>query len=196
MCGIAAAIAAVEARELVVYPTETVYGIGGDATDTRVIEAVYQVKRRTRHKPLSVAVPTIAAVNQVANPTDRTRQFMEEFLPGPFTVVCERRSDLPEALTGGRERVGIRIPDHPLAQELLNETPPLTATSANRSGGVSATRPDELDPAIREGVSAIIDGGQTGGVASTVVDVDREEIHRRGAHANAVEEWFDQATSP
>lgn len=191
-----AAAAAIADGELVVYPTETVYGLGGDATDDAAIEAVFSLKGRDRSNPLSVAIPSVAAVDEVAAPTPATRRFMDAFLPGPVTVVCRRADALPDALTAGRQRVGVRVPDHPKALELLEQTPPLTATSANPSGGPNARTVAELDPGIRTGVAAVIDGGRTGGTSSTVVDVDRGVIHRRGADVEAVEEWLDQAPSP
>lgn len=184
------AAAAVAAGELTVYPTETVYGLGGDATDRAAIEAVYSLKGREPDRPLSVAVSTVDAVDAVARPSPRTRRFIEAFLPGPVTVVCERRAILPEVLTAGGDRVGIRIPDHPLARRFLGETPPLTATSANPSGGESVRRPTDLDPSIRAGVAVVLDGGETGGTGSTVVDVDQGTIHRRGAQADAVVRWL------
>lgn len=194
------AVQAIEAGEAVVYPTETVYGLGADATDARAVERVFSLKRRDREKPLSVAVPSVDAVGQVAHPSEKTRAFMEAFLPGPVTVICQRRADLPDILTAGRERVGIRIPELDLALSLLEQTPPLTATSANLSGGPNARHPDELDDAIRNGVGAVIDGGRTPGTPSTVVDVEANELYRRGQFANAVEAWLedhnDSADSP
>ncbi len=190
MADIPTAVAAIDAGDLVVYPTETVYGLGADATDPAAIERVFALKGRDRDEPLSVAIPRRGAVDDIARQTPRTRRFMERFLPGPVTVVCERRSTIPDVLTGGRDRVGVRLPAHPLARELLAATPPLTATSANLSGHADARSVDELDDAIREGVAAVLDGGQSSGQPSTVVDVAAGRIHRRGAHADAVEHWL------
>lgn len=190
MATVDAAVRAIEAGAVVVYPTETVYGLGADARSTAAIERVYTLKGRDRSDPLSVAVPAVDAVDRVARPTDETRRFMETFLPGPVTVVCPRRSSLPDALTAGRDRVGVRIPDHDLAAKLLERTPPLTATSANPSGAAEARELAELAPDIRAGAAVTLDGGRTGGVASTVVDVDRGLIHRRGARIEAVEAWL------
>jgi len=91
---------------------------------------------------------------------------MRAFLPGPVTVVVERGDRVPDALTGGRDRVGVRVPDHGLARDLLAAAGPLTATSANVSGNPSARRVDELDDEIREAAAVVLDGGETlrGGV--------------------------------
>ena len=194
------AIEAVDAGMAVVYPTETVYGLGADATNKEAVAGVFALKRRPRDKPLSVAVHSVAAIHEVANPSVRTRRFLDEFLPGPVTVVCERRDDLPSILTAGGDRVGVRIPSSDRAIELLERTPPLTATSANVTGGPDVCHPDELDDRIRAGVGAVLEAGQTPGGPSTVVDVDRGIIHRRGQAAPTIERWLedvaDQADSP
>lgn len=181
---------AVRQGDLVVYPTETVYGLGADALSVEAVERVYELKGRAREKPLSMAVPDVDAARPYVHPTERDVRFMREFLPGPVTVVVERDDRLPDALTAGRSRVGVRIPDHDLALQLLEAVHPVTATSANRSGQPSVRNPAELDDAIRNGVAAIVDGGETPGVESTVVDPERGEIHRRGALADEVERWL------
>ncbi|MBV0925718.1 threonylcarbamoyl-AMP synthase [Halomicroarcula limicola] len=175
--------------ELVVYPTETVYGLAADATDTHAVEAAFAAKGRSRDKPVSLAVPDVDSALEYVAPTDREERFMREFLPGPVTVVTERRDGVPDALTGGEPRVGVRVPDHPVALALLEAVAPLTATSANVSGNPSATAVAELDE-IRERAAVVLDGGETGGVGSTVVDVEAGTIHRRGANADAVEAWL------
>ncbi|MDS0220107.1 L-threonylcarbamoyladenylate synthase [Haloarcula sp. S1AR25-5A] len=184
------AAAALRDGELVVYPTETVYGLGADALDAAAVERVFEAKGRDRDKPVSLAVPDVEAAREYTRPSDRELAFMREFLPGPVTVVVERTDAVPDVLVAGRDRVGVRIPDHDLALELLAETGPLTATSANISGNPSARSVDDLD-AIRERAALVLDAGETdGGTGSTVVNVDSGTIHRRGAHADAVESWL------
>ncbi len=185
-----AAARAVERGELVVYPTETVYGLGADARDPDAIRRVFETKGRSRSDPLSFAVPDLDTASEYVSLTPRERSFSEQFLPGPVTVVCERRSSLPDILTAGRDRVGLRIPDHPLALALLSKTPPLTATSANQSGAGSITTVNELAPSIKAAATVVLDGGTTAGTESTVVDVTTETIHRRGAQVDAVEHWL------
>lgn len=178
--------------ELVVYPTETVYGLGADAIAADAVERVYDLKGRSRENPLSMAVPSVDDALEYVSPTDREERFMREFLPGPVTVVTERQPHVPDVLTAGRDRVGVRVPDHEVAREMLTEFAPVTATSANRSGQGSVTRVEDLDPAIREGVGAVVDSGETPGTESTVVDVGVGQIHRRGALADDVEVWLDE----
>jgi L-threonylcarbamoyladenylate synthase len=176
--------------ELVVYPTETVYGLGADALDSTAVERVFDVKRRERSKPISLAVPSIEAAESFVELSTRERRFMEAMLPGPVTVVCAKTDRVPEVLTAGRSRVGVRIPDHPVALELLERVAPVTATSANVSGRGSVRHPDALPEAIRDAVAAVIDDGETPGGGSTVVDVERGDIHRRGHMVETVEAWL------
>jgi L-threonylcarbamoyladenylate synthase len=184
------AAAAVNDGELVAYPTETVYGLGADALDADAVSRVFEAKRRDRDDPVSLAVPTVDAAAEYVTPTDRERAFMNDFLPGPVTVVCQRRGMVPDVLTAGRERVGVRVPDHDLARELLAAAGPLTATSANVSGEGSARRLDDIQASLRERLAVVLDGGQTPGGGSTVVDVSRREVFRRGRQAEAVEAWL------
>ncbi|MBV0902229.1 L-threonylcarbamoyladenylate synthase [Haloarcula salina] len=189
MATIADAAAAVRGGGLVVYPTETVYGLGADALDAHAVEGVFAAKGRDRDEPISMAVPDVETAREYTRPTERELAFMRAFLPGPVTVVVERREAVPDALVAGRDRVGIRVPDHQVALDLLAESGPLTATSANVSGKPSARTVDDLD-AIAERADAVLDGGETGGTSSTVVDVRAGTIHRRGAMADEIEAWL------
>lgn len=189
-----AAAEAIDRGELVVYPTETVYGLAADALDADAVERVFAAKDRDREKPVSMAVPDVATAAKHTNLTDRERAFMREFLPGPVTVVVERGPEVPDVLTAGRDRVGLRIPDHKVALDLVAETAPITATSANISGTGSVRDVAQLNPQIREQVAVVIDDGETPGGGSTVVDVERGEIHRRGALAEEIESWLAART--
>lgn len=184
------AASAIRDGNLVVYPTETVYGLGADALDPTAIGRVFDAKRRAREKPISLAVPDVETARNYVRPTTRELVFMREFLPGPVTVLCEKRDVVPDVLTGGRSRVGVRIPDQPLALELLERTAPITSTSANVSGRGSALRVDDLDDEIRDAATVVVDGGETGGTGSTVLNVERGEIFRRGESADEIEAWL------
>ncbi len=187
------AVAAIRRGEAVVYPTETVYGLGADALDPEAVERVFEAKARPRAKPISMALPELAAAADYVRLTDLERRFCERFLPGPVTVLLERTDRIPDVLVDGGNRVGLRVPDHDLARALARRTGPITATSANRSGRPSARRIDEIDPVIRE-AAVVLDGGETPGTESTVVDVDAFEIVRRGAESGAIESWLAEAS--
>ncbi|MFA9416138.1 L-threonylcarbamoyladenylate synthase [Natrinema sp. HArc-T2] len=183
---------AIDDGELVVYPTETVYGLGAAALEPDAVERVFEVKGRDRSKPLSFAVPSVPSALQYVRATERERRFMATFLPGPVTVLCRRREAVPDELTADRDRVGVRVPDHPLALRLCERAgTPITATSANVSGQPSVRELADLDPEIREGAAVVLDGGKTDGTESTVVDVSSATIHRRGAQADEIEGWLE-----
>jgi L-threonylcarbamoyladenylate synthase len=185
-----AAATAIRRGDLVVFPTETVYGLGADALDPEAVERVFEAKGRDRDDPLSLAVPDVDGARAYVRTTPRTRRFMREFLPGPVTVICGKRAAVPDALTGGRDRVGVRVPDHETALALLERVAPVTATSANRSGAGGVRRTADLDEEIRAAAAVVLDDGETPGGESTVVDVERGEIHRRGRRADAVADWL------
>ncbi|TYL39656.1 threonylcarbamoyl-AMP synthase [Natronococcus pandeyae] len=185
------AATAIRGGELVVYPTETVYGLGADALDPAAVERVFEAKGRDRSKPVSMAVPSVPAALEYVRTSTREREFMATFLPGPVTVLCRRCDSVPDELTAGQDRVGVRIPDHPLALRLCERAgTPITATSANVSGRGSVRRLEELQPAIREAAAVALDDGEAPGTESTVVDVSSGTIHRRGARADEIERWL------
>ncbi|MFB1064490.1 L-threonylcarbamoyladenylate synthase [Natrinema sp. H-ect4] len=185
---------AIDSGALVVYPTETVYGLAADALEPEAVDRVFEVKGRDRSKPLSFAVPSVPSALRYVRATDRERRFMATFLPGPVTVLCRRREAVPDELTAGRDRVGVRVPDHPLALRLCERaSTPITATSANVSGRASARKLSDLDPEIREAAEVVLEGGETAGTESTVVDVSSETIHRRGAQADEIDAWLEDS---
>ncbi|MDJ1432819.1 L-threonylcarbamoyladenylate synthase [Halostagnicola sp. A-GB9-2] len=186
------AATAIRSGELVVYPTETVYGLAADALDAAAVERVYDAKERNRSNPVSLAVPSVPAALEHVRTTTREREFMATFLPGPVTVLCQRRESVPDELTAGADRVGVRVPDHRLALALCEKAEtPITSTSANVSGRSSARRVADLDPEIRDRAAVVLDGGETAGTESTVVNVSTGEIHRRGAMAGEIEQWLE-----
>ena len=190
MVDLASAAAAIRDGEVVVYPTETVYGLAADALSPAAVERVFAVKGRDHDKPISLAAPDVEAATEYTSPTAREEEFMRAFLPGPVTVLVEARERVPDVLTAGEDRVGVRVPDHPTALALLREVAPLTATSANVSGEPSARQASDVDAAVREASATVIDGGELPGTESTVVDVAEGVIHRRGARADEITAWL------
>ena len=186
------AATAIADGELVIYPTETVYGLGADALDADAVERVFEAKRRPREKPVSMAVDSVAAAALYTEPDGRERAFMDAFLPGPVTVLLERGERVPDVLTAGRDRVGVRVPDSEIALDFLNAVDtPVTATSANVSGDPSARRIEDIQCPVRDAAAVALDGGTTpGGQGSTVVDPSTGEIHRRGPLADDIEAWL------
>lgn len=169
--------AAARIREglLVAFPTETVYGLGADATNNIAVARIFEAKGRPRFNPLIVHVPSLEAAEQIAEVGETARVLAHAFWPGPLTLVMTRRAGagISDLVTAGLETVALRVPDHEIARELLAVAGrPLAAPSANRSGRVSPTRPEHVAADLGERVAMILDGGATAhGLESTVLDV-------------------------
>jgi L-threonylcarbamoyladenylate synthase len=176
--------------ELVAFPTETVYGLGADATNGRAVAALFAAKGRPRFNPLIAHVADVAAAARLGELPELGRRLTAAFWPGPLTLVVARRADCPVAdlATAGLATLALRVPAHPVAQLLLREVDrPIAAPSANRSGHVSPTRAEHVAADLGEAIAAILDGGASGiGLESTVVDVTGAPIILRpGAIARA-----------
>jgi L-threonylcarbamoyladenylate synthase len=163
------------AGRLVAFPTETVYGLGGDATNERAVAQIFAAKGRQRFNPLIVHVPGLAEAEAIAEFDDLARRTAARFWPGPLTLVLPRRRGCAVSLLAcaGLDTVAIRAPAHPVAQALLGETGrPIAAPSANRSGRVSPTEAAHVAEELGPCVALILDGGRTPvGLESTVLDL-------------------------
>ena len=173
-------IAAEHLREgrLVAFPTETVYGLGGDATNGKAVAAIFEAKGRPHFNPLIVHVADISGARMHAEFTPLGLRLAEAFWPGPLTLVVKRRaeSDLCDLVSAGLETIAIRVPDHPIAQALLEAAVrPLAAPSANKSGRVSPTQANHVQMDLGDRVGLILDGGPTAhGLESTIIDATGE----------------------
>lgn len=120
---------------VVVYPTDTVYGLGVNALDEKAVKKVFEIKKRDFKKPISIIVRDIKMAKEVANFAQSTERILEKILPGPVTVILFKKKILPDILTGGSNKIGIRIPDHKFTKALMEKLDfPITTTSANISG--------------------------------------------------------------
>lgn len=160
---------------LVAFPTETVYGLGGDAASDRAVAAIYAAKRRPRRNPLIVHVASVAAARRLARFDSRAERLARMFWPGPLTLVLKRRAGarLSRHISPGLDSVALRIPADPVALALIRGSRrAIAAPSANHSGGVSPTRARHVRQSLGGRVSLIIDGGACPvGLESTIVDL-------------------------
>jgi len=172
---IAAAAVALRAGELVAFPTETVYGLGGDATNDRAVAAIFAAKGRPSFNPLIVHVATAQAAAEIVLFDARAHRLAKQFWPGPLTLVLPRRpaGGLSRLVSAGLDTVAIRVPKHPVAQALLAAVQrPLAAPSANPSAGLSPTRADHVVAGLGARITMVLDGGPCKiGVESTVLDL-------------------------
>jgi L-threonylcarbamoyladenylate synthase len=171
--GLAAAAAAVSRGELVVLPTDTVYGVGADAFNPVAVTCLLAAKGRGRSMPPPVLVGSVrAAVALVDDLGPFGKDFVEEFWPGGLTLVCHATPTLHWDLGDTRGTVAVRMPMHPIALDLLRETGPLAVSSANRSGSLSATTVAEAEEQLGDSVAVYLDGGPcSSALASTIVDL-------------------------
>lgn len=163
------------AGEVVAFPTETVYGLGGDATSDLAVARIFDAKGRPRFNPLITHVPDLATARTLAVFDARAEQIAERFWPGPLSLVLPRASRCPVSLlaSAGLDTLAIRMPAHPIAHALLRATGrPLAAPSANRSGRVSPTRAADVLAELEGRIAAVLDGGPCQvGIESTVLDL-------------------------
>jgi len=176
---------------LIVYPTDTLYGLGGDAFSEEAVFKVFEAKGREFHKPISIAVSDVDMISAVAVVDEVAQVFIDKFLPGPVTIILKARSIIPSILTAGTKRIGIRYPDHEIALELISRfDSPITATSANISGGPDPVAIDLCNVPH----DYAIDAGSLPGTPSTVLDLVDMEIIRPGAECdeicNFIREWL------
>jgi L-threonylcarbamoyladenylate synthase len=170
---IAAAAEALRKGGLVIFPTETVYGLGADATNDRAVAAIFAAKQRPQFNPLIVHVADLDAARETVEVSALAMRLAERFWPGPLTLVLPRRDRGGVSLlaTAGLDTIAIRVPAHPTAQALLREFGgPIAAPSANISGRLSPTRAADAAEGLGQAVAMILDGGPTQvGLESTII---------------------------
>jgi L-threonylcarbamoyladenylate synthase len=173
---IALAASLIRSGELVAFPTETVYGLGANATDENAVAAIFGAKERPKFNPLIVHVGGIVDAKRYAKFNGPALKLADAFWPGALTLVLHRRRDrcLAELATAGLETVAIRSPAHPVARELLAAADmPIAAPSANRSGNVSPTMAEHVLEELGGRIPLVLDGGAcTSGLESTIVGFD------------------------
>jgi tRNA threonylcarbamoyl adenosine modification protein (Sua5/YciO/YrdC/YwlC family) len=169
---IEAASLAVQRGQLIVLPTDTVYGIAADAFDPEAVSELLAAKGRGREMPPPVLVSAATTVDALATDIpDYARALLDELWPGPLTLVLRQQRSLQWDLGDTRGTVAVRMPDHEVALELLARTGPLAVSSANLTGKDAATDADQAEAMLGESVEVVIDGGPTSGnVPSTIVD--------------------------
>jgi L-threonylcarbamoyladenylate synthase len=179
--GIAAAAATIRSGELVVYPTETVYGIGADPFNPVAVERLFAVKQRESGRPIILIIADPDDLREIAmEVSDATRTCVKTFWPGPLSLLVPKLPRVPDAITGGDAKVCVRCPSSEIARALCrNVGHVITSTSANRSGQAAARSLRDVESL---GVDAAIDGGTLPDrLPSTVYDADLNRVIREGA---------------
>lgn len=160
---------------IVVFPTETVYGIGGNALSENVIKNIYNIKKRPQEKALNILVKNKEEIKKYAYISNELEEeIIDKFMPGPITIILKKRkSQIPDLLTGNNDTIGIRIPDNDIVKKILEKCNlPIAAPSANISGKPSSIRLEDIKPDFDGKVDAFIDGGKCKqNISSTIVKV-------------------------
>jgi L-threonylcarbamoyladenylate synthase len=186
------AVDAVRRGKLVLFPTESVFGLGCSITDADAVAAIFRLKKRPPDKGLPVIIGGLGQLElAAASIPSRARRLADAFWPGPLSILFDARPGVPPLLTAGSGRVAVRVPAHPAARELcLACGLPLVATSANLSAMPAAADPQELDPELLRGTAGIFCEGPApaGGLPSTIVDLTADgtvRVLRAGAVSEA-----------
>lgn len=169
-----AAASLIREGKLVAFPTETVYGLGANALDPEAVARIFEVKGRPFTSPIIVHVQSVdMARNLVERWPDSAERLAKKFWPGPLTLVLRKHAKLPDVVTGGLDTVGLRVPAHPVALELLRISGvPIAAPSANRFSELSPTTAEHVRQALGNSIEMIVDGGpSTVGIESTVLSL-------------------------
>lgn len=167
----------IAAGELVAFPTETVYGLGGDALDPEAAHKIYAAKGRPSDNPLIVHIAEFEDINRVGkNIPKQAKLLADAFWPGPLTMIVEKNENVPDATTGGMNTVAVRMPNHPVALSLIRKSGCLIAApSANTSGRPSPSEAGHVAEDLSGKIAMIIDGGAVSiGIESTIIDLTEE----------------------
>ncbi len=169
---------------VIIYPTDTVYGLGCDITKKGGIERIERIKGRDPKKPMSFVCADLSHISEYAVVSNFAYRVLKRFLPGPYTFILEATRQVPKILLTKRKTVGIRIPDHPVCNDLVKTLGnPVISTSANLSGLEPIGNPDELEEEMGSRVDLILDCGTLSRLPSTVISLvdDQVEIIREGS---------------
>lgn len=183
---IQAAVAALQNNEIVAMPTETVYGLAGNAYSEVAVQKIFALKNRPHYNPLIVHIESASYLQQVAkNIPTVALQLADAFWPGPLTLVLDKQDHIPDIVTGGKNTVGVRVPSHPVALELLKALDfPLAAPSANPFGSISPTTAKHVADYFMGTLDIILDGGSCDkGIESTIIGFENGApiLYRQGS---------------
>ncbi|PLX80371.1 MAG: threonylcarbamoyl-AMP synthase [Desulfuromonas sp.] len=169
---------------IIVYPTDTIYGLGCDIFNHKGVKRIYQVKQRDPRKPFSFICADISDVASYCQVSNFAYKILKRHLPGPYTFVLDATRQVPGLLTTRQKTVGVRIPDNPIALAIVRELGhPLITTSANTAGDDPVNDPEEIEARFGKSIDMVVDGGILMGDSSTVISLvdDHIEVLREGS---------------
>jgi len=177
------AVAVLDAGGIVIYPTDTVYGIGCDLFNKRGIETIYDIKQRSKKQPFSFVCSDLSDISKYAVVTNYAYKMMKRYLPGPYTFILESSRMVPKILLPKRKAVGIRVPDNNICLAIVQELGhPIISTSVTIGGGEPMTDPEEMESVLGHCVDMVVDGGILSTELSSIISLvdDSPEVVREG----------------
>ena len=167
---------------VILYPTDTLYGLGANIFSDEGVRRIYEIKQRPTKKPLSVSVSNFEGLSLIGNITSRNEKIIKNYLPGPYTFILKKKSIVPPIVTSYTSKVGVRIPDNTISQ-LLSMNFPITTTSANISDDEVFTNPNDIIKQLKGDIDLVIDVGKIKSTGpSTIIDLtkDKPTLVRKG----------------
>lgn len=163
---------------VVIFPTDTVYGVAANSLDETAIKKLFDLKERNDNKPICVLTSSVDKIKKIAYVRDEEQKIIDKYMPGALTIILDKKEIVSDVLTSGLKTVGVRIPNNEIALRILDKLEyPLATTSANISGMEAAVKKEDLIKEFEGKVDIIIDGGISDlKVSSTIVKVDNDEI--------------------
>ncbi|MFW5739826.1 MAG: L-threonylcarbamoyladenylate synthase [Myxococcota bacterium] len=184
------AVDALERGEVIAYPTDTVYGLGCDLFNKKAIDRIYMIKQMPKSQKLTFICPDLGDIARYAIVDNQQYRLLRRVLPGPYTFILEATREVPKIVQSKRKTVGIRVPDHPVVQALVQELGrPVITSTAVLPGGDPFIDPEEIDDRFK-GLAMILDGGAGGIEPTTVVDLTSGEIDVIREGAGPLDELF------
>ena len=166
------AISSLSKGRIIVYPTDTLYGLGADIFNKEAVKQVFKIKNRPLSLPISIAVSCIEDLDKIAYVDNKIKKIIDIFLPGKLTIIIKKRKSVPSIITSGKENIAIRIPNNIKALQILSDFGPLTCTSANIHGKATPTNINDIQMQFKDvDISVYINDGELKDMASTIVDL-------------------------
>ena len=164
---------------LIIFPTDTVYGIACNSFSDKAIKKLYMAKNREFDKPIGVLTNSISKINLMVDEINNLeKELMEKYFPGNLTIILNKKSHISDMLTANKSTIGVRIPNNEIALQILSAYPyPLATTSANMSGDDNGVEINDFLDSFHDTVDIIIDGGKTNSIPSTIVRVEGDNIN-------------------
>jgi len=169
------AVEVLKAGGIIIYPTDTIYGLGCDIFNKKAVEKIYRIKKREKNKPMSIICPDLKEVAKYAIIQNYAYRLMKKTLPGPYTFILKARQETPKTILAKNKTIGIRIPDNQICLDLASKLGnPIISTSLNISGEAVLTNPGKLSKEMANKIDLIIDAGVLPDIPSSIIDLSNQ----------------------